>query len=841
MSIVRNLFAHYRAHHDMDRPLLEWAGAFGMVALSWLYLLRFTGVMPPLYDDLHLRVVGMALCLPLALRRRWPKEYQRYFFAYSYVTCVYCVPFLLSFTMLKNNGGTPSVVNMVICAFLVILAADWRNAIIMLLSGYAISLAAFRLIHPDASIPSESVMTAAATVLVVVAGALATLGQKRAEAARLQQLYSSMAGSVAHEVRNHLTQLRYVMNAIQRGLPIATFGQFSAEQSALVDELIRETARGQKAISRGLQSISITLQQLKPKGFDVTAFKRLSAAECVNKAVEEFAYPDSSDRDKVHVIINNDFAFKGEETILVMVLFNLLKNAIYYFPMYAQASLTIIIDCKATGSIVVRDTGPGIPENTLRHLFGDFATAGKPDGMGLGLAFCRRAMRAFGGDISCKSVMGEFTQFTMTLPVVPASEILADEQEVMARARELLAGRKVLVVDDDALVRRNTGGKLAAMGCSFGEACDGAHALDMLNRSHYDLMLMDINMPVFDGYETARRIRRGAVPGRADIVIIGHSTWQPALASGRSLRAGMNGFLAKPCTPLQMAKVVVEVLEKSGPLEGAVSVPALAGKTVLLADDSAVNRAIVKSYLMVLGMQVIEAGHGAEVIKALKAGARPDAILMDMNMPGMDGAQTTRALRKMPAPVSKTVVIAITGHTSQEHREAAHDAGMNGFLAKPVDVPMLRGELNRLLGGAQGEVRAQAQQVMQVPSPESDDAVPALDVGRIGNIERLGAVNMLPQFLLELDRQVERLKECVEELDVPGLRASLHSLVGLSGEVGAQALYQATSRVYRGMCDGQWPASSDWMAQLMEVVAQTKTAVAEYRQAQPMPTQAGAS
>ncbi len=121
--------------------------------------------------------MGTALCLLLALRRSWPKRLQRYFFAYSYAAFVFCVPFLLSFTMLQNQGGTPSVVNMVLCAFLVILVADWRNANVMLLSGYAISLSVFRWLQPDAPIPPETVMTAAATVLVVIAGAIANMGQ----------------------------------------------------------------------------------------------------------------------------------------------------------------------------------------------------------------------------------------------------------------------------------------------------------------------------------------------------------------------------------------------------------------------------------------------------------------------------------------------------------------------------------------------------------------------------------------------------------------------------------------------------------------------------------------
>ena len=310
-------------------------------------------------------------------------------------------------------------------------------------------------------------------------------------------------------------QLRYVMSAFERGLPLATANGRTRDQLILIEHMMRDAARGQRAVSRGLQAIAVTLHQLRPNAFDVSGFKHLSAAKCVRKAVDEYAYPTPAERDRVRVVVNHDFVFNGQETLLVMVILNLMKNAMYYFPMYPYSSVTITIDNKAGGSIVVRDTGPGIPANTMRNLFKDFSTAGKAGGTGLGLAFCKRATRALGGDISCKSEMGEYTEFSMKLPVVLPRDIQAAQAQVMARAGEFLAGRKVLVVDDDQLMRRTTGPKLAAMGCTFDEAIDGADALEKLAHTHYDLLVMDIHMPVFDGYETTRRIRAGAVPGRA--------------------------------------------------------------------------------------------------------------------------------------------------------------------------------------------------------------------------------------------------------------------------------------------------------------------------------------
>jgi signal transduction histidine kinase len=146
------------------------------------------------------------------------------------------------------------------------------------------------------------------------------------------------------------------------------------------------------AVRRGLQAVTLTLRQVNGNSLDASHFAPLSAALCVRKAVEEYAYENAEQRARVSVRIDGDFMFQGEETACVLILFNPLKNALYYLPLHPQATITIAVENTPAHRILVRDTGPGIPPARLADLFEEFHSFGKAEGTGLGLAFCRRAM-----------------------------------------------------------------------------------------------------------------------------------------------------------------------------------------------------------------------------------------------------------------------------------------------------------------------------------------------------------------------------------------------------------------------------------------------------------------
>jgi two-component system CAI-1 autoinducer sensor kinase/phosphatase CqsS len=813
----------------MNRSFLVWMGALGSLAFPLFYLLRFTGQLPPRYDDLALRAIATLLCLALALRPWWPERARPFYLAHAYFTSVYCLAFLLTFTTLKNQGDSFSFVNMVIGAVCVILVADWRNAVVMLVAGYALGALAFWASQPGIAFTPDVWIWLPAPTLLFVAGALSHFERRQAELAR-HRLYMSFAGSIAHEMRGPMQKIQGVFDTLERDFlrlgPSQSSVSHTREQ---VMAMVRVMNEGRNAIKLGLQSITVTLQQLKSRAFDASGFTWLSAAVCTERAVSDFGYESEAQRERVRLAEVADFTFKGDETLLTLILFNLIKNALYYLPACPDVMVTVTVDAQC---ITVRDTGPGIAPEKMEHLFEDFQTSGKADGTGLGLAFCRRAMRAFGGEITCASRLGEFTAFTLSFPAVAQAEARAHAEEAMRHAARLLRGARVLLVDDDPIRRRASLAQLLALvgSSSIDEAGNGAQALDLLRLASdvpYDLVVMDLHMPVLDGCDTVRQIRLGAAAGHEQVPVLAHSVQPATEARAQAREAGMDGFLSAPCSLPEMAGAIVSLL-KDQPLRHSAKDPApFMGSSVLLAEDNAVNRAIVKGYLKDMGLEVVEAQQGQDVLQFLKAGVRPAVILMDVEMPVLGGMETTRQLRAMADGVRKIPVVALTGHASPEHRQAARDAGMDGFLTKPVNVVALRGELARLIGERPvGE--AQAAGASPSPARLAGATIdgPLLDDERVEQLKSMNImVNLLPDGLAQARRHIANLEDAVRRNDLKSARQALHSLAGLSGEMGAHAMSETAKQHSRVVESNAWPFEPNWLARFNTLFLESEQAL----------------
>ena len=159
--------------------------------------------------------------------------------------------------------------------------------------------------------------------------------------------------------------------------------------------------------NRGLAMVDMILQNIKDEEIDKSAFTNLSIGNIIESAIKEFAFENEGQKKLVNVDLENDFIFKGDETLMIFVLFNLLKNSLYY-----KAKINIWLDDDKK-CLYFKDNGVGIPKDKLKSIFDSFFTSNKKGGTGLGLPFCKRVMKAFGGDISCNSKEGEFTEFVL--------------------------------------------------------------------------------------------------------------------------------------------------------------------------------------------------------------------------------------------------------------------------------------------------------------------------------------------------------------------------------------------------------------------------------------------
>jgi CheY-like chemotaxis protein len=645
--------------------------------------------------------------------------------------------------------------------------------------------------------------------------------------------FRALAGSIAHEMRNPLSQLRHVLDRMEEALPAVTEANpspaLSHDRAAL---LYRHLAHGQLSIDRGLRIIAMTLDEVSAKPIRSDHFTYLSAAATTRKALDEYGFGDQKERAKVRLAVLEDFIFKVDETVYLFTLFNLIKNALHHIATHPLATLTLTVDRQ---TVLVHDTGPGIAPDLLPHLFEPFRTAGNSAGTGLGLAYCQRAMRAFGGTIACRSEVGKFTQFTLQFPVVSSREVGEHEQKIFERATPFFTGKRVLVVDDDATQRARSRRALSKVGADVSEAENGEVALSALRLSApYDLVLMDINMPVMDGYTTAEKIRADHQDPNWNVLIAAYTAEPANVTRVLARRAGMDDMISKSASAVELITALQTLFESgnrhvhSHPFDG------FAGKTILVADDDTYSRRIAKGYLERCGARVVEAEHGPDVLARLEEKGPIDAIVMDMNMPGMGGVETTASIRARADSYAQVPVIALTGQSDMKAVQACLAAGMNEVMIKPVQIGALYASLARQFAqqrASHAPIKAEPLQrpAVQAGRPAPIKEGPLLDEK---HLEELVALDLLDQTFLngieQIRSTVAQLAASVAARDLESTHGALHVLLGISGNIGAKALHQFVRQIYPRVVEGEWPAEADWLARICSLSDDSAPALQTY-------------
>ena len=272
MRFLRRFFAHYEAYHEHGL-LLRYMGIFGLVSLPALYLLRFTRPSTG-YDDLELRIFDMVLLLGLLTRPQWPERFKSAYLPYSYFVITVCLPFTFVFTSLKNGGGPAAISNTYMAVFLVVLLADWRNMVVMLVTGIGSAALLYVATTARPAIPLEYLPRFPILFGTVLASSLFKFALEQATADRVRQAYASLAGSIAHEMRNPLGRIRHNLECMQEALPEpTTTNEPQLLDAGRTDALYRLVAESEVAVKRGLQVIAMTLDEVRSQFRNVLVFK----------------------------------------------------------------------------------------------------------------------------------------------------------------------------------------------------------------------------------------------------------------------------------------------------------------------------------------------------------------------------------------------------------------------------------------------------------------------------------------------------------------------------------------------------------------------------------------
>jgi len=501
----------------------------------------------------------------------------------------------------------------------------------------------------------------------------------------------------------------------------------------------------------------------------------------------------------IHVKDEVPGSVRGDPGRLRQVLVNLSSNAVK-FTEHGEVVIRAELEERNRDKAVVRfsvsDTGIGIPKDKQRMIFETFrqadgTTSRKYGGTGLGLAISKQLVELMGGRIWLESQPDKGSTFYFTLPFECQPErapaLLASHDEV----RDML----VLIVDDSGTARTILHEMLASWGCRTLQACSGAEALSVLREraeagtDNVRLALLNANLPDTDGFELARAIRKDE--SLRDVHLIMLTSMGTRGDAARAEAAGISAYLAKPVKKSDLFDAVVTVFgfKADETQEGKFLVTrhTLAedrkkrSARILLAEDNPVNRKVAERMLTKAGYSVDVADNGVEVLRALETGTQYHVVLMDVQMPEMDGFEATAAIRR-DERWRGVPIIAITAHAMKGDEQRCRNAGMDDYIAKPIDPETLVSTIEKWAGAA---FRQEHQKATQAAGPKPIDFE--------GAAERLGGDSEFMREIVQefMDFAPEQLKNMGTEVrngNAAGLERASHTLKGAAASINAEQI-----------------------------------------------------